>query len=198
MPAEWFAPRCAAVALCCSVASAQDVSSLRPLAHDAVTSEADTIAQVDRLLALARNPEQITRKNVERLFGVVLAPHACDAINWSCDWVTTSPEDATGITRLSLPNPLKGAYRTGGSIMMELPKKGCIAPEEISARVLAKPSPPAEPPALLAYTPDDEPFEPETMGVFAAMPGMPEQVRLTSWVLRGCVVRLDLDALIRP
>lgn len=195
MPAEWFSRCCVVAAACCNVAFAQDVRSPRPSSRDAVTSEAGTIAEIDRLLALGRKPEQITRANVEGQFRLVLARHPCDAMNWSCGWVNTSTGNATGVTHLSLPNPSRGKYRTGGSIMMELPKEGCIAPEEISARVLARPSTPAEPPALLSYTPGDEPFEPETMQIYAVMPGMPEQVRLTSWVLRGCVVRLELEAL---
>lgn len=196
MLAKQFCRCCGVVAACCSVAFAQDVGSPRSVARDAGPADAAAIAQIDRLLALGREPERISRQNVERLFRVVLTRHACAAIDWACGWVVTSPEDAAGISHLALPNPQRGKYRAGGRILMELPKEGCIAPEEISGRVLARPSPPAVPPTMLSYTPGDEPFEPETMQMFAAMPGMPEQVRLTSWVLRGCVVRLELDALI--
>jgi len=152
--------------------------------------------QIDRLLSLAKEPDRMTPDRIERLFEARLVQHPCDATNWTCHWVQDAPEFVSGITNVFLPNPARGKYRTGGSIMLEIEKTSCIPLQEIASRLQAKPSVPSAPPTFLSFSPDDG-AEPELMRVFSDIPGMDKQVEVVAWMAGGCLVRLELRALIR-
>ncbi|MBB3224443.1 hypothetical protein [Pseudoduganella umbonata] len=152
--------------------------------------------KIGRLLSLAKEPERIVPGSIERLFEARLVQHPCEASSWTCNWVQDSSDVASGITNVILPNPERGKYRTGGWLMLEIEKTSCIPLQEIAGRLQATPSVPSAPPTFLSFSPEDG-AEPELMRVFSDIPDMDKQVEVIAWMARGCLVRLELKALIR-
>jgi hypothetical protein len=154
------------------------------------------LERIDALLDLAKQPGRLSVAGIEALFQTRLEQHPCGEHGAACQWFGELAEQEVSVTNVFLPNPSSTHYRSGADVMLEIPSNSCVPVDELEQRLHTKATPPDAPPAILAFTGPDEPFEPDSLSIFRDIPGMDPAVVIDWWSQRGCLVRFHLNALL--
>ncbi len=181
-----------------SAAISNAVAGVRIL-DPAETSRSNSLTQkkIEYLVELARYPQKISVRTVEHLFETNLKKGFCTDYDWACRWGAGLEDDQASLTNVFLPNEKARRYRTGGRLMLEIPRNTCIAVEEIADRLQSKPMPLPDLPAHPSFSQAEDTEVTEVMLEFRNIPEMSKQVTITSWTQADCLVRLELNALIK-
>ncbi|WP_175016860.1 hypothetical protein [Massilia sp. YMA4] len=164
---------------------------------ETVSGNKAAMTKLKTLLSLARDPQRIDVRTIQAEFEAVMEPDSCDPRQWSCRWGAEVLQDAPSVTNLDLPNIKSGKYQSGGNMLMEFPRSTCLHLEDISNLIRTRPTFSSEPPAVQAFTKENEPLPREQIASFDRIPGMNNQIRVTAWIDNGCLTRVEVNALIK-